>query len=71
VRVRDDWTSQPTELNVIFELVGFSIQRGGHSSSTRAVLGVWQRFDTNLAIFPQLIRYKDVIDSLVSSEKES
>jgi hypothetical protein len=33
--------------------------------------GVWQRFDTNLAISPQLICYKDVIDSLVSSEKVS
>jgi hypothetical protein len=32
-------TSQPTELNVIFELVGFSIQRGGQRSGTRAVLG--------------------------------
>jgi hypothetical protein len=36
---RDNWTSHSTELNVIFELVGFSIQRGGHSSSTRAVVG--------------------------------
>jgi hypothetical protein len=40
VKVRcDDRTSQPTELNVIFELVGLSIQRGGHSSGTSAVLG--------------------------------
>jgi hypothetical protein len=36
---RDDWTSQPTELNVIFEFVGFSVQRGPHSSSTRRVIG--------------------------------
>jgi hypothetical protein len=35
----DDRVSQPTELNVIFELVGLSIQRGGHSSGTSAVLG--------------------------------
>jgi hypothetical protein len=28
----DDGASQPAELNVIFELVGLSIQRGGHSS---------------------------------------
>jgi hypothetical protein len=36
---RDGWTSQPTELNVIFELVGFSIQGGSHGSITRVVLG--------------------------------
>jgi hypothetical protein len=39
VKVRcDDRARQPTELNVIFELVGLSIQRGGHSSGTSAVL---------------------------------
>ena len=34
----DDRTSQPSELNVVFELVGFSIQRGGHSSGASAIL---------------------------------
>src|ERR1700684_249412 len=35
----DSWTSQPAELNVIRELIGFSIQRTRHGAHPSAVFG--------------------------------